>query len=253
MTPGSRPRGLGSGSVNYKLRDWLFSRQRYWGEFFPVVFDEDGVAHAVPESMLPMALPDVPDYAPKTYDPRTRRAPRSRRCRGCRSGSRSTSTRRRPWVRRYRRETNTMPNWAASCWYYLRYLDPANHETFCDPGERALLAGPAGGHGGRRTGRRPRPGRVDLYVGGVEHAVLHLLYARFWHKVLFDLGQVCSEEPFRTYFSQGTSRHLRTPTPAGRYVEASEVVEHPAHTARSRPSRGTVSRSPGSSARSASR
>ena len=103
-------------------------------------------------------------------------------------------------LRRYRRETNTMPNWAGSCWYYLRYLDPANHDAFVDPeNERYWMAA-------RTPSRRPPgvtdPGGVDLYIGGVEHAVLHLLYARFWHKVLYDLGHVSSEEPFRKYFSR---------------------------------------------------
>ncbi|HRB99401.1 MAG TPA: leucine--tRNA ligase [Dermatophilaceae bacterium] len=221
-------KGLGAGSVNYKLRDWLFSRQRYWGEPFPVVFDEDGVAHAVPESMLPVALPDVPDYAPKTYDPEA-----------AASAPEPPLSRVPEWVevdldlgdgrgvRRYRRETNTMPNWAGSCWYYLRYLDPANHETFCDPeNERYWLGPQAATVAGAPAGVRD-PGGVDLYVGGVEHAVLHLLYARFWHKVLFDLGQVCSEEPFRTYFSQGYIQAPAYTDARGQYVEASEVVEHP--------------------------
>ena len=118
-----------------------------------------------------------------------------------------------------------MPNWAGSCWYYLRYLDPANHETFCRPGQRAVLDGQA--HAYRRgcPRRRTDPGGVDLYIGGVEHAVLHLLYARFWHKVLFDLGLVSSEEPFRKYFSQGMIQAYAYTDARGQYVPAEEVDE----------------------------
>ena len=202
----------GHGTVNYRLRDWLFSRQRYWGEPFPIVYDEDGTAHALPVSMLPLALPEVPDYAPKTFDPED-----------ADSSPEPPLSRVPDWVeveldlgdgrgrRRYRRETNTMPNWAGSCWYYLRYLDPANHDTFCDPeNERYWMARHAHTVDGAPPGVTD-PGGVDLYIGGVEHAVLHLLYARFWHKVLFDLGLVSSEEPFRKYFSQGMIQALRLP------------------------------------------
>jgi leucyl-tRNA synthetase len=230
-------RGLGEATVTYKLRDWLFSRQRYWGEPFPVVFDEDGVAHGVPESMLPVELPDVPDYSPKTYDPED-----------ASSEPEPPLSRVAEWVeveldlgdgrgtRRYRRETNTMPNWAGSCWYYLRYLDPANADELVDPENEAYWMGPrpepvAGAPAGTRD-----PGGVDLYVGGVEHAVLHLLYARFWHKVLHDLGHLSSEEPFRTYFSQGYIQAPAFTDGRGQYVEAKEVQEgvgddgHPAFT-----------------------
>ena len=204
ITAWLQEKGLGEPTVSYKLRDWLFSRQRYWGEPFPVVFDEDGVAHGVPDSMLPVELPEVPDYSPKTYDPDD-----------ASSEPEPPLSRVDEWVhvdldlgdgrgtRRYRRETNTMPNWAGSCWYYLRYLDPANSAALVDPENEAYWMGPraepvAGAPAGTRD-----PGGVDLYVGGVEHAVLHLLYARFWHKVLHDLGHLSVEEPFRTYFSQG--------------------------------------------------
>ncbi len=221
-------KGIGRGTVTYRLRDWLFSRQRYWGEPFPVVFDEDGVAHGVPDSMLPVELPDVPDYSPKTYDPQD-----------AASSPEPPLSRVPQWVdveldlgdgrglRRFRRETNTMPNWAGSCWYYLRYLDRANDAALVDPDNERYWLGPqttpvAGAPAGTRD-----PGGVDLYVGGVEHAVLHLLYARFWHKVLFDLGHVCSEEPFRTYFSQGYIQAPAYTDDRGQYVEASEVVEHP--------------------------
>jgi len=217
-------KGYGEATVSYKLRDWLFSRQRYWGEPFPVVFDEDGVAHALPESMLPVELPDVPDYSPRTYDPDD-----------ASSEPEPPLSRVEEWVdveldlgdgpRRYRRETNTMPNWAGSCWYYLRYLDPANHDLLVDPANEAYWMGPrtepvAGAPQGTRD-----PGGVDLYVGGVEHAVLHLLYARFWHKVLHDLGFLSSDEPFRTYFAQGYIQAPAYTDRRGQYVEAAEVEE----------------------------
>ena len=219
-------KGLGDGTVSYKLRDWLFSRQRYWGEPFPIVFDEDGVAHAVPESMLPVELPDVPDYSPKTFDPDDSS-----------SQPEPPLGRVQDWVdveldlgdgrglRKYRRETNTMPNWAGSCWYYLRYLDPANPDAFVDPANAAYWMGPqATPVPGAPEGAKD-PGGVDLYIGGVEHAVLHLLYARFWHKVLHDLGHVSSEEPFRKYFSQGYIQAPAYRDHRGQPVEASEVVE----------------------------
>jgi leucyl-tRNA synthetase len=218
--------GSGEGTVNYKLRDWLFSRQRYWGEPFPIVFDEEGNAHGVPESMLPIELPDVPDYSPKTFEPEDDS-----------SSPEPPLGRVAEWVnveldlgdgrgmRTYRRETNTMPNWAGSCWYYLRYLDPANDETFVDPDNERYWMGPqAAPVLGAPEGARD-PGGVDLYIGGVEHAVLHLLYARFWHKVLFDLGHVSSEEPFRKYFSQGYIQAAAYRDDRGQPVEASEVVE----------------------------
>ncbi|WP_030397441.1 leucine--tRNA ligase [Kitasatospora purpeofusca] len=186
-------RGIGEGTVNYRLRDWLFSRQRYWGEPFPIVYDEDGVMHALPESMLPVEVPQVDDYSPHTYDPFD-----------------STSTPKTPlsrnedWVnveldlgdgvKTYCRETNTMPNWAGSCWYELRYIDPSNREQVVDPANEQYWLGP--------TEQKPGGG-ADLYVGGAEHAVLHLLYARFWHKVLHDLGHVSSVEPFHKLFNQG--------------------------------------------------
>jgi len=220
--------GDGRGTVNYRLRDWLFSRQRYWGEPFPIVFDEDGTAHALPESQLPIPLPDVPDYSPKTFDPEDSQ-----------SSPEPPLSRMPEWVeveldlgdergvRKYRRETNTMPNWAGSCWYYLRYLDPANHDTFVDPANESYwMAKHSQPVAGSPEGATD-PGGVDLYIGGVEHAVLHLLYARFWHKVLFDLGHVSSEEPFRKYFSQGMIQAYAYTDARGQYVEAPEVEEHP--------------------------
>ncbi|MBB3675725.1 leucine--tRNA ligase [Modestobacter versicolor] len=207
--------GHGEATTTYKLRDWLFSRQRYWGEPFPIVYDADDLPIAVPETMLPVLLPDVDDYSPKTFaDDDATSAPEP-------PLSRATE-----WttveldlgdgVRSYRRETNTMPNWAGSCWYYLRYLDPADDERFVDPELERYWMGP----------REPGDvGGVDLYVGGVEHAVLHLLYARFWHKVLFDLGFVSSEEPFRRLVNQGYISAFAYTDARGFYVPAAEVVE----------------------------
>ncbi|MEJ7584615.1 MAG: class I tRNA ligase family protein, partial [Acidimicrobiales bacterium] len=184
-------RGAGTGAVTYKLRDWLFSRQRYWGEPFPIVYDEDDLPRAVPESELPVLLPEVDDYEPVTSDdehsmpePPLGRAP----------GWTEVTLDLGEGPKVYRRELNTMPQWAGSCWYELRYLDPTNEEAFCDPAVERYWMGP---------GTEGDPGGVDLYVGGVEHAVLHLLYARFWHKVLHDLGHVSSFEPYRRLFNQG--------------------------------------------------
>lgn len=217
---------LGTRTVNYKLRDWLFSRQRYWGEPFPIVFDEDGVAHALPDSMLPLELPDVPDYSPKTFDPDDDS-----------SEPEPPLSRVHDWVqveldlgdgrgpRRFTRETNTMPNWAGSCWYYLRYLDPANDDAFVDPANERYWMHPHDSTVAGAPSGSLDPGGVDLYVGGVEHAVLHLLYARFWHKVLFDLGHLSSEEPFRTYFSQGYIQAPAYTDQRGQYVPAGEVEE----------------------------
>ncbi|HVV36659.1 MAG TPA: leucine--tRNA ligase, partial [Acidimicrobiales bacterium] len=205
-------RGVGTGAVTTKLRDWLFSRQRYWGEPFPIVYDTDGVAHPLPESMLPVELPELDDFAPRSRpdDPDAQPEPPL---------SRSPE-----WVnveldlgdgpKPYLRETNTMPQWAGSCWYYLRYLDPTNENAFVDPATERYWMGSSGTAGG-----------VDLYVGGVEHAVLHLLYARFWHKVLFDLGHVSTPEPFQRLFNQGMIQAAAYTDERGMYVNAHDVVE----------------------------
>ena len=210
--------GIGEGTVNFRLRDWLFSRQRYWGEPFPIVYDEDGVAHALPESMLPLELPEVEDYSPRTFDPDDA---------DTQPGDPAVPQRglgpRRRWTwataaarSAYRRETNTMPNWAGSCWYELRYLDPHNAEQLVDPDIEQYWMGPREGqpHGG-----------VDLYVGGAEHAVLHLLYARFWSKVLFDLGHVSSAEPFHKLYNQGMIQAYVYRDSRGIAVPAAEVEE----------------------------
>ncbi|MFI0818075.1 leucine--tRNA ligase [Streptomyces sp. NPDC021098] len=210
-------RSIGEGTVNFRLRDWLFSRQRYWGEPFPIVYDEDGVAHALPESMLPLELPEVEDYSPRTFDPDD-----------ADTSPETPLSRNEEWVhveldlgdgrgpRPFRRETNTMPNWAGSCWYELRYLDPRNSEQLVAPDTERYWMGPRDGqpHGG-----------VDLYVGGAEHAVLHLLYARFWSKVLFDLGHVSSAEPFHKLYNQGMIQAYVYRDSRGIAVPAAEVEE----------------------------
>ena len=167
-------RGIGKKTINYKLRDWLFSRQRYWGEPFPVIHMDNGEIRLVPEDQLPVTLPDLDDFKP--------------------SGTgESPLANAKDWLdyvdpvtgEHGRRETNTMPQWAGSCWYYLRYIDPHNDKQLIDPAKEKFWL------------------PVDLYVGGAEHAVLHLLYARFWHKVLFDIGVVSSPEPFQRLVNQG--------------------------------------------------
>ena len=207
--------GLGVRTVTYKLRDWLFSRQRYWGEPFPIVFDEMGNPIALPDEMLPVELPEVDDYSPQIFaedDVTSEPVP--------------PLARKADWVevtldlgdgpKKYTRETNTMPQWAGSCWYELRYLDPTNTEKFVDPDVERYWMGPE--HEGHSGG-------VDLYVGGAEHAVLHLLYARFWHKVLYDLGHLSSSEPYHRLYNQGMIQAPAYTDERGRYVEASEVAE----------------------------
>ncbi|WP_103533719.1 leucine--tRNA ligase [Streptomyces sp. SM11] len=207
--------GVGEGTVNFRLRDWLFSRQRYWGEPFPIVYDEEGIAHPLPESMLPLELPEVEDYSPRTFDPEDATAQPE-----------TPLSRNADWVnvtldlgdgpKKYRRETNTMPNWAGSCWYELRYLDPTNDRQLVDPSIEQYWMGP----------REGQPtGGVDLYVGGAEHAVLHLLYARFWSKVLHDLGHISSAEPFHKLYNQGMIQAFVYRDSRGIAVPAAEVEE----------------------------
>ncbi len=208
-------RGCGEGAVTSKLRDWLFSRQRYWGEPFPIVYGPDGQPQALPEEMLPVQLPEIEDFTPTTSDDEN-------------SDPEPPLGRVTDWAtvrldlgdgeQEYRRELNTMPQWAGSCWYELRYLDPTNSDVLVDPEIERYWMGPDPAVPGD-------PGGVDLYVGGVEHAVLHLLYARFWHKVLFDLGHLSSEEPFRRLFNQGYVQAYAYRDSRGQYVEAAEVEE----------------------------
>ena len=207
--------GLGEGAVTYKLRDWLFSRQRYWGEPFPIVFGDDGEARAVPLEDLPVLLPDLMDWAPRSLDEDSEPEPPLGRVTQWREVEMDLGD--GEGAKTYRRELNTMPNWAGSCWYYLRYLDPDNDRCMVDPEvERYWMTDPAGGVGG-----------VDLYVGGVEHAVLHLLYARFWHKVLYDLGHVCGPEPFKRLVNQGYIQAAAYQDGRGAYVPAEEVAGTP--------------------------
>ena len=216
--------GLGEPTVTYKLRDWLFSRQRYWGEPFPIVFDETGLPIALPESALPVELPEVSDFAPRTSDDPDA-LPEPPLARAEEWVDVTLDLEGPAWAgygggpRTFRREVNTMPQWAGSCWYYLRYLDPENDDALVDAGvERYWMDGV-------RADGSAAAGGVDLYVGGVEHAVLHLLYARFWHKVLFDLGHVSTVEPFQRLFNQGYIQAYAFTDARGVYVEASEVVE----------------------------
>jgi leucyl-tRNA synthetase len=217
-------RGLGEPTVTYKLRDWLFSRQRYWGEPFPIVFDETGLPIALPESALPVELPEVSDFAPKTSDDPDA-LPEPPLARAEEWVDVTLDLEGPAWAgygggpRTFRREVNTMPQWAGSCWYYLRYLDPENDDALVDAGvERYWMDGV-------RSDGTAAAGGVDLYVGGVEHAVLHLLYARFWHKVLFDLGHVSTIEPFQRLFNQGYIQAYAFTDARGVYVEAADVVE----------------------------
>jgi leucyl-tRNA synthetase len=190
---------IGKKTISYKLRDWLFSRQRFWGEPFPIIHFEDGTYKAIDESELPVTLPEVENY-------------------------KSSGTGESPlaaidsWVnvidketgRKAKRETNTMPQWAGSCWYYLRYLDPDNDKAFCDP-EKEKLWMP-----------------IDLYIGGAEHSVLHLIYARFWYKILFDLGYVSHNEPFKKLFNQGMilgEDGVKMSKSRGNVINPDEVIE----------------------------
>ena len=198
-------RGAGAAEVAYRLHDWLFSRQRYWGEPIPIVFDNTGRPVALPDSGFPVRLPDLDDFAP-AHDLDESSEPVPPLARATDWVDVELDLGRGPAP--YRRETNTMPQWAGSCWYYLRYLDPENPDALVAPEvERYWM----------------RSGGVDLYVGGVEHAVLHLLYARFWHKVLYDLGHVGTREPFARLFNQGYVQAAAYADERGVYVEASEV------------------------------
>ncbi len=215
--------GIGRPTVTYKLRDWLFSRQRYWGEPFPIVYDDAGPI-ALPESMLPVVLPAVADFAPATSDDPDA-LPEPPLARAVDWVEVDLDLPGPEWAgygdgpHTYLRETNTMPQWAGSCWYYLRYLDPTNEDAMVDPAvEEAWAAG-------ARTDGSAKTGLVDLYVGGVEHAVLHLLYARFWHKVLFDLGHVSTLEPFQRLVNQGYILAPAYVDDRGAYVDAKQVEE----------------------------
>ena len=189
-------KGLGTAKVNYKLRDWLFSRQRYWGEPFPVIHWEDGEISLLDDNDLPLELPELEKYLPGE------------------SGE-SPLSNSDEWLnvtdengRRGRRETNTMPQWAGSCWYYLRFIDPKNDKMIFDKAKENYWM------------------PVDLYIGGAEHAVLHLLYSRFWHKVLFDLGIVSTDEPYKRLFNQGMILAFAYETESGAKISGDLVEEH---------------------------
>ena len=194
-------RDLGQATVNYKLRDWLFSRQRYWGEPFPILHGPDGEIVAVDENDLPVTLPQMQDFRPEINN------------RADQSEIATPLAKAKDWLniqrdgKTYRRDVNTMPQWAGSCWYYLRFIDPHNDQAPWDKDkERYWMP-------------------VDLYIGGAEHAVLHLLYARFWHKVLYDLGLVFTDEPFAKLFNQGMIRSFSYRDSRGAYVPYDQV-EH---------------------------
>jgi leucyl-tRNA synthetase len=185
---------LGTSKVNYKIRDWLFSRQRYWGEPFPVIHWEDGEVTVMNDNELPLELPELENYLPG-------------------ENGESPLSNSEEWLnitdsngRKGRRETNTMPNWAGSCWYYLRFIDPKNNRLIFDKAKEEYWM------------------PVDLYIGGAEHAVLHLLYSRFWHKVLFDLGIVSTQEPYQRLFNQGMILAFAFETESGSKV-TSDLVE----------------------------
>jgi len=216
--------GLGRGAVNYKIRDWLFSRQRYWGEPFPIVHCDRCGAVALSENSLPLLLPELDDFTPKASDdPDAPPAPPLGRagdwvnttCPSCGGPA--------------KRELNTMPQWAGSCWYYLRFLDPTNDKAFCDPKVEHYWMAPAKaarkqkGEKDETDSLQSPVGGVDLYVGGAEHAVLHLLYSRFWHKVLYDLGYVSTAEPFGRLFNQGMIRSFAYRDRRGVYLPYDQV------------------------------
>jgi len=195
MTEWLESKNIGKAKVNYKLRDWLFSRQRYWGEPFPVIHWDDGEISVIDENELPLELPELEKYLPGE------------------SGE-SPLANAGEWLnvtdksgRKGRRETNTMPQWAGSCWYYLRFIDPSNDKQIFDP-EKEKYWMP-----------------VDIYIGGAEHAVLHLLYSRFWHKVLFDLGIVSTDEPYRKLFNQGMILAYAYENETGAKIAADMVEE----------------------------
>ena len=202
---------LGEKKITYRLRDWLFSRQRYWGEPFPIVWDERGNAHGLTEDSLPVVLPEMIDFKPSgTAEPPLSKAKEWVECSAeilADGSARVVKLAGGTPAVRVRRETNSMPQWAGSCWYYLRYTDARNNDVAFSPEREKYWM------------------NVDLYVGGAEHAVLHLLYSRFWHKVLFDRGVVHTKEPFQRLFNQGLIQAFVYVDPTGRLVPNDDVEE----------------------------
>ncbi len=229
-----RAKGLGRGQVNYKLRDWLFSRQRYWGEPFPIVYDAEGRHYPVSEEALPVSLPDLEDYEPIESDDPTPPLGKATDWVNTTAGEAGVDPDLLDPSTPVRRETNTMPGWAGSCWYYLRYCSPGDDSRFVDRDAERYWLRSAGGSSGPVV---PAPGEedfdfskhdigaVDLYIGGAEHAVLHLLYARFWHKILYDLGEVPTPEPITKLFHQGMITSYAYRREDGSLVAIDEVTE----------------------------
>ena len=227
-------KGVGRRHVNYKLRDWLFSRQRYWGEPFPIVYDEDGRHYPVSNEALPVTLPDLDDYEPIESDEPTPPLGKATEWVETTAGEAGVDPSLLAPETPVRRETNTMPGWAGSCWYYIRYCSPHATDRFITPQAekywlRTECEEPSVGesvHGEESFDRqRFNLGGVDLYIGGAEHAVLHLLYARFWHKILFDLGEVSTPEPINKMFHQGMITSFAYRREDGSLVAVDEVEE----------------------------
>ncbi|MDP7029296.1 MAG: leucine--tRNA ligase [Phycisphaerales bacterium] len=207
--------GFGHGRTTWRLRDWLFSRQRYWGEPFPIVHGPDGTHYPVAEKNLPVTLPDLDDFAPvESEDPQPLLGKASS-WRETTAGEAGVDPSLLPPDTPVTREANTMPGWAGSCWYFIRYCDPHNAQAFVGEEAERYWLGPSG----------DSAGGVDLYIGGAEHAVLHLLYARFWHQLLHDLGHLTSDEPFRRLFHQGMITSFAWKRKDGSLVPVDEVDE----------------------------
>ncbi len=230
--------GRGRRKVNFRLRDWLFSRQRYWGEPFPVVYDDEGNHYPVSEKALPVTLPDLADYTPAESDEPQPLLGKATAWVNTTAGEAGVDPELLAPDTPVRRETNTMPGWAGSCWYYLRYTDPKGAERFVSrkaerywgiapPAREGNVSAEQAHASGTFDPQAQKIGMVDLYVGGAEHAVLHLLYARFWHKILFDLGEVSTPEPFAKLFHQGMITSYAYQRPDKTLVAVDQVDERP--------------------------
>ena len=228
-------KGIGSGKVNYKLRDWVFSRQRYWGEPIPIVFDDHGNHYPIGADHLPVKLPDLADYSPVESDEPQPLLAKATGWVHTTAGQAGVPGDLLPAHTIVRRETNTMPGSAGSSWYFLRYCDPKNGERFVSRDADAYWMGGRdlgtstlrveSDQNATRSVAVPKMAGVDLYIGGSEHAVGHLLYSRFWHKALFDLGEVCTSEPFGKLFHQGMITSYAYQRPDKTIVPMDEVRE----------------------------